>query len=82
MTAPASSLLRRWQEVTSALSSAATLTQVRDALRGLGAGVDLAHPDDLPAPGPEWPSGAVTVELPLGAPGPRPPACTFRPAPT
>lgn len=69
MTAPASSLLLRWQEVTSALSSAATLTQVRDALRGLGAGVDLAHPDDPPAPGPEWPSGAVTVELPLGAPG-------------
>ncbi|MBX8463595.1 ATP-binding protein [Deinococcus sp. RIT780] len=71
MTAPTSSLLRRWQEVISALSTAVTLSQVRDALRGLGAAVDLAHPDDPPEPFPDSLPGTVTVELPVsGATGP------------
>lgn len=71
MTAPASSLLPRWQEVTSALSAATTLTQIRDALRGFGADVDLTHPDDPPSPCADTPPDTTTVDLQVsGAAGP------------
>ncbi|GAA5448067.1 adaptive-response sensory-kinase SasA [Deinococcus depolymerans] len=65
MTVPASDLLNRWQEVTSALATATTLLQVRDALRGLGATVSLNYPDGSGDPAPGSSAGGAVVALPV-----------------
>ncbi|GGR64455.1 hypothetical protein GCM10008959_28260 [Deinococcus seoulensis] len=67
MTAFTSSLFERWQEVTSALAAASTPAQVRDALRGLGAHVEL-HLGETPDPAiPPFPDGE-TVDVTFSGP--------------